>query len=309
MEVLYNKLSFSKLILILFLVAFINLNAQDIEPRRWAPMPLGTQAIGMGYGYTSGKIYFDPLLQAENVTTDIHGIATVYIQPFRIGNKLARIDVLLPYANARWDGLLSGEPTTKTRSGFADPRIRFSVNLIGPSAMGPKEMMEYMKEHPVNTLFGASVAVTFPLGKYDETKLLNIGQNRFVIRPQIGMVHNWGLWSYELSGSLFIYTNNNKFYNDQVKKQDPVFAFQTHIIRRFNNRMWLSASAGYGLGGRSIVNSQPNDDLRGDFLWSLSYGLPITKTQAIKFVFLRSVTSKDVGADTNTLGMSWSKIL
>jgi len=308
MEVLFNRLSVIRLIKILFLALFVSVNAQDIEPRRWAPMPLGTHVVGFGYAYTSGKIFFDPLLQAENVTTDIHGIAAVYVQPLKIGNKLARIDVLLPYANARWDGLLSGEPSTKTRNGFADPRIRFSLNLIGPSAMGAKEMMQYIKEHPVNTLFGASIAITFPLGQYDQAKLLNLGQNRFTIRPQIGMVHNWRLWSYELTGSIFFFTNNNDFYNNKIKKQDPVFAIQTHLIKRFQNKMWASLSAGYGLGGLSIVDSQPNDDEHGDFLSSLSFGFPLTKTQAFKLFFLHSETLRDVGADTDTLGISWSKI-
>ena len=72
--------------------------------------------------------------------------------------------------------------------------------------------------------------------------------------------------------------------------------------------MWASLSAGYGLGGLSIVDSQPNDDQHGDFLSSLSFGFPLSKTQAFKLVFLHSETLRDVGADTNTLGISWSKI-
>jgi hypothetical protein len=296
------------LIYVFCLCAFLNINAQDIEPRRWTTMPLGTHVIGAGYGYTSGEILFDPVLNAEDVTVDIHAFAAVYVQPFKIGKKLGRVDFLLPYATARWDGLLSGVDTTVKRNGLSDPRIRLSVNLIGPNAMGPKEMMQYLKEHPVNTIFGASIAVTLPLGQYDETKLLNLGKNRFVIRPQMGMVHNWGFWSYELTGSVFIYTNNNNFFNDQERKQDPVFAIQTHLIRRFSNKMWVSLSGGYGLGGQSIVNGLQKDDEHGDFLWSLSFGSPITKTQAFKVNFVRYETTRDVGSNTNTIAVSWSKL-
>jgi len=302
------KFTYKGIIFVLFLSVFSQTNAQDIEPRRWSTMPLGTHVIGAGYVYTNGNILFDPVLEAEDVTVDIHGFAAVYVQPFKIGKKLGRLDFLLPFATARWDGLLSGEATTIKRHGLSDPRIRVSVNLIGPNAMGPKEMMQYIKEHPVNTIFGASIAITLPLGQYDETKLLNLGRNRFVIRPQIGMVHNWGLWSYELTGSVFIYTNNNNFFNDQVRKQDPVLALQTHLIRRFSNKMWVSLSGGYGLGGQSIVNRQPKDDEHGDFLWSLSFGSPISKNQAIKLNFIRYETTRDVGSNTNTIGISWSKL-
>ena len=67
-------------------------------------------------------------------------------------------------------------------------------------------------------------------------------------------------------------------------------------------------SGGYGLGGQSIVNKQPKDDEHGDFLWSLSFGAPLSKTQAIKLVYIRNETTKDVGANTNTIGISWSKL-
>lgn len=78
----------------------------------------------------------------------------MYIQPFKVGNKLGRVDVQVPYVSARWDGLLSGEPTVKKRYGLSDSRVRVSMNLIGPNALNAKEMLEYYKEHPINTMVG-----------------------------------------------------------------------------------------------------------------------------------------------------------
>ena len=49
--------------------------AQDIEPRRWGPIPLGTNVLGAGYSYTSGDVFFDPLLQAEDVKIKAHSLA------------------------------------------------------------------------------------------------------------------------------------------------------------------------------------------------------------------------------------------
>ncbi len=282
--------------------------AQDIEPRRWTPLPLGTQIVGVAYGYTDGEIFFDPVLQAEDATVSINAMAVQYVRPFKIGKKLARLDVLVPYSTAKWKGLLAGEPTTVQRNGFADPRVRLSVNLVGPDAMNAKEFREYVATHPVSTSIGASLAITLPFGKYFEDKLLNIGQNRFVFRPQIGIVHQWGLWSYEFTGSVFIFTNNNNFFNGAVRKQDPVFAVQTHLIKRFKNRMWGSLSLGSGLGGQSIINKQPNDDQRGDILGALSFGLPIMKNQGIKIALVRAQTLNDIGANTSSFVLGWSII-
>lgn len=292
-----------------FFICFFNLTllfGQDIEPRRWTPLPIGTHVIGGGYVHTFGDIIFDPVLQAEDVTLQLDAVALSYVQPLKIGNKLGRLDVLLPYVNAKWDGLLRGTPTSIRRTGFSDPRVRFSMNIIGPKALNAQEMMTYYAENPSSTMLGASIAVTFPLGQYAGDRLLNLGQNRFVIRPQIGFVHNWGLWSYEFTASVFLYTNNKDFFNNQVRKQDPTFAAQTHLIRRFKNRMWASVSAGYGLGGQSIVNSQPNNDERGDFLTSMAIGIPVTKKQSVKLFYLHSESVKSVGSDTDSIGLGYS---
>ncbi|PWI29051.1 transporter [Flavobacteriaceae bacterium LYZ1037] len=271
-------------------------------------MPLGSNAIGGGFGHVFGDIAFDPVLQAENATVTVNSFALQYVRPFRIGNKQARIDVLIPYTFAKWEGLLNGEPKEISRNGFADPRLRLSLNFIGPKAMSLKELQEFLKDNPTYTTVGASIAISFPFGQYYGDKLLNIGSNTFVFRPQIGMTHNWGAWSYELSTSVFLYTNNNDFYIDKTRKQEPLFAMQTHLTRKFKKRIWTTVSFGYGLGGNSIVNRQHKDDERGNFLGGLSAGMPITKKQSIKFAYGTTLTLKDVGANTNGFILGWSAI-
>lgn len=301
---LSSKISLVFICLLLFLGN--NSFAQDIEPRRWTALPLGTHVLGVGYAHTNGKIYFDPLLQVEDVKFNNNALALQYVHPFKIGNRLARLDVLVPFSIAHWDGLLQGVPTNVDRNGFADPRIRLSLNFIGMSAMGPKEMLEFMKENPKRTSFGASISVRLPLGQYYEEKLLNLGQNRFVFRPQIGMVHLWGKWSYELTGSAFLYTNNNNFASGKTRKQKATFAAQTHLIKRFKSRVWASLSFGYGLSGQSIVNNQPNNDERVDVLGAASFGFVLAKKQAVKVAYIRTETTKNLGADLNSFVLSWS---
>ena len=115
-----------------------------------------------------------------------------FVQPFKVRNKLARISLLVPFSTADWSGLLSGEPTAVNRTGFADPRIRASVLLAGPPAGNALELRQYRIDNPTSTTFGVSLAITLPLGEYFEDKLLNLGGNRFVFRPQVGMIHYWG---------------------------------------------------------------------------------------------------------------------
>lgn len=295
-----------KIPFLIFLLIYNKSFSQDIEPRRWSSMPLKTQVVGVGYGHVFGYIEFDPVLQAENAKVTVNSLALQYVRPFRIGTKQARIDVLIPFSFATWEGQLNDVETSISRTGFADPRLRLSLNFIGPDAMTLKEMQEFLKENSVYTTVGASLAISFPFGQYYGDKLLNLGSNTFVFRPQVGMTHNWGAWSYELSTSVFIYTNNNDFYIDKTKKQKPLFAMQTHLTRHFKHRIWTTLSFGYGLGGNSIVNRQHKDDERGNFLGGLSAGMPIFKKQAIKIAYGTTLTLKDVGANTNGFMFSWS---
>lgn len=282
--------------------------SQDIEPRRWSTIPVGTQVAGIGFVHTFGDIEFDPLLQAENTTLSVNSLALQYVRAFKIGTKLARIDVLIPYSNATWEGLLNKVPTTVKRNGFADPRLRFSLNILGPKAMTPKELQDYFKTNPTYTTFGASLSISFPLGQYYGDKLLNLGYNTFVFRPQIGMVHKWNSWSFEASGSVFFYSINNDFYINKTKRQDPLFALQTHLIKSFKNRIWASLSFGYGQGGNSIVNRVTNDDERGNFLGGVSAGMPIFKKQTLKLAYGSTLTTKDVGANTHGFVLGWAYI-
>ena len=114
-------------------------------------------------------------------------------------NKLANISLVIPFSAADWSGLLSGEPAGVNRTGFGDPRIRASVLLAGPPAGNALELRQSRIDNQTSTTVGVSLAITIQLGEYFEDKLLNLGGNRFVFRPKVGIIHYWGTWSFELN--------------------------------------------------------------------------------------------------------------
>ena len=289
----------------ILLLVYQNACAQDIEPRRWSPIPLGTHILGAGYSYTSGDVFFDPLLQAENVKVRAHSLVVKYVQPIRIGKKLGTVSMLIPFSSGDWDGFLSGVPTGINRTGFADPRFRFSVLLAGPPAGNASEVQQYRLENTTDTSVGVSLAISVPLGEYFADKLINLGSNRFIFRPQVGMIHYWGKWSFELTGSVFLYTRNPDFFNETRRDQRPTFALQSHLVKQLRKGGWLSLGAGYGLGGESLINRQPNGDFRSNLLASASYSLMIAKRQGLKFTYIRAEALEDIGSDTNNFILAW----
>ena len=282
--------------------------AQDLEPRRWGHLPAGANFAGTGYAFTRGDIYFDPVLGAEDVVLDLHTVAVKYIRTFGLLDHSARIDLAAAYQDARWEGLLQGEPTTVTRRGFADPTVRFAVLLVGGPSLAGAEFAQFRSGHQIETLVGAGMTVHLPLGQYDDQKLLNLGENRFVIRPELGIVHNHRKWSTELSGSVGFLTDNDEFWNGKHREQDPLYLSQGHLIYTFRPGLWAGGSAGYLFGGESRINGTAKDDPKGSLLWALSLGYSFNRSVGVKTSYVGSRTQKSTGMDSNTIAVSFSAL-
>jgi hypothetical protein len=279
---------------------------QEMEPRRWSHLPINCNFGGLGYAYTEADIAFDPVLLIQDAKLDLHTAALKYIRTFELFGKSARFDLVQAYQNARWQGLLDGVPTTVTRQGWSDTSLRMAVNLLGAPPLEGKEFARYRQAADCETIVGAGLVVTLPTGEYFEDKLLNIGGNRFVIRPQLGVVHQRGPWTCELTAATWFYTDNDEFWNGNQREQDPLFALQGHLIYSFRPGLWVSASAGYGFGAESTVNGVRKDDHARNVAWALSAGYPVTPKFGIKLTYVGIRTQQDTGLDSDTLAFSAS---
>jgi hypothetical protein len=280
--------------------------AQDIEPRRWTPLPAGMNVLGAGIVYTEGDIAFDPVLELEDVTIEQKMAILSYQHAFGLLGKSARFDVRLPYKDAQWEGLQRGVPGSVDRRGPGDPRLRLSVNFIGAPALKGKAYQAYRASHPVNTVAGAALSVTLPYGDYNNERLLNIGENRLVVRPQLGVVHTREHWSYELTGSVFLFGDNDKFLLDSTLEQDPLYALQAHLIYTSPRHWWVSLGAAHARGGESSINGVEKDDHRRDRLFGISAGIPVGSRSGLKLAYVGSRTSEDIGKDTDSIALAYS---
>ena len=277
--------------------------AQDQEPRRWTHLPTGLNVIGVALGATTGDIFFDPVLKAEDVEFEQYSTGFVYLRTFGMLGRSARLDVRVPYARGRWEGFLDGVYTSTRRSGFGDPRLRLSMLLYGGRAETREEFAVSQKS---NTVVGAAISVTLPWGDYREDKLLNLGANGWVLRPQLGVTHSRKRWTFELSGSAFLYGDNNDFWNGQHLEKDTLWALQGHVIHTFKPGLWASVSMAYGSGADVTVDDVPSGQKTGAWLSAINFGLPITRTQGIKFSLIRWASQEETGRDSHTLLASWT---
>lgn len=296
---------FSYLLLCVLSIALVfPCYALDPEPRKWNHIPVGSSFVGGAYAYTEADISFDPVLLLENVNMQMHTWGASYVHAFEMFDKSARINITQAYKKASWTGLLEGTPASTSRSGWSDTLVRFGINLYGAPALRGEEFFAYRAKRKVETIVGVGLVVRLPTGDYEEDKLLNLGQNRFVFRPQLGFVHNHGKWTTELTGEIAFYNDNDEFFNGNTLEQKPIYILIGHVMYSFKPGQWLGVSFGSEYGGEITLNGVDKDDDKRNVGWALNYVHPISRQVGIKFTYIDIRRKEITGFDSGTLAIS-----
>jgi len=283
-----------------------SLQAQEIEPRRWSHLPTGVMFAGVGYRYGTGDITFDPTLEIEEAEFDQQDGVLSSVYSFAWWGKSMRIEALLPYGYSKWQGLLQGAPASTTREGMRDATFRLSMNLTGAPALSGREFGAWQAANPVRTSTGIGLQVSAPTGEYLEERLLNLGNNRWAIRPQAGILHTHNDWQFELTGTLAFYTDNDEFLVTRTQATDPLLFVQAHAIRTFRPGLWASLSWGGTWGQENQIDGIDRNDERGENFYAVSVGLPINRQQGVKLAWIGSRTHKASGFDSDNIVLAWS---
>lgn len=279
--------------------------ALDLSPRQWSHLPLGTNFAGVAYADTEADISTDPTLLLEDVEAKLDSWAGKYIRTFKLLDRSARIGFSQAYQYGEWKGLLNGVAAKTKRNGWSDTFVRLAINLYGAPPLRDKEFAVY-RARATETIVGLGLAVRLPTGKYLETKLINLGQNRFAFRPQLGVVHRRGKWTAEATGEIAFYTRNDEFFRGNVLEQKPRHFIHTHVVYTFRPGFWAAASLGYDTGGENSVNGLDKDDKKQNTGWAFSAAYPINRNSGIRVTYIGTRTQESVGFDSDTLSAALS---
>jgi len=283
-----------------FLLSKQPIFAQELEPRALSNLPVGMNATVIGYGFASGNILFDPGLPLEDAMANFHSIVGVYVRAINFFGLSGKVDVIVPYGIGTWSGVFTGVDTATSRSGFGDIRFRISFNFLGAPALKAKDFAEYRPDK----ISGFSLQIIAPTGQYFPDRLINLGSNRWVIKPQWGFAKHYEKWIWETYLRVWIFSNNNDFWGGNEIKQKPLYAIKFHSIRKFKNKSWLGLDLGYGNGARSIINDELKDNRTSTLRFGVSYAIPLGPQHNIKLTWVSDITLEK-GADFDALGISY----
>jgi hypothetical protein len=278
------------------------LQAQDLDPRAYAWIPVSTTFLSAGYGYSHGGVLTDPSLPVTDINATVNTPSFAAGHTFGLFGKTAQVMAALPYSWADVSGMVGEGRQSVTRSGLNDMRLRFSVLFHGAPASTPAEFAKAQRR----TILGASLSVIAPTGQYLHGKLINLGTARWAFKPEFALSHPVSnKWLLDLYAGLWFFTKNNSFYpGNSVRSQNPMGAFQGHISYNFNRRMWAAFDLTYYTGGMSTVNGVDSNDRQENSRAGATMVLPVGKQNSLKIAYSRGAIIR-FGANFSTFSIGW----
>ena len=222
----------------------------------------GSSAVPLIFESISGNTNpFDP---AHTVTPGADFDATLamvgYARTFALFDRAAMGAIILPMG--RISGNV-GNVVSQSASGFGDPMLEFSLNLVGPPAqMNIPDMVRYEPGFSVDLL--ADLAL--PIGEYDDEQALNIGQNRWYGRLGMPVIWQIGPWvpgrrtTLEFLPAVWLFGDNDDYVGQNLET-DALFQLDAHLSHDFTEHLWGSLDAAWYSGGQATINGVQGDDL------------------------------------------------
>lgn len=283
-----------------FAIASSSANGNDLEPRAFSNAPIGLNFLIAGYGYTAGGLSTDPALPIKDARVETHSSVFAYARSLGVLGKSAKFDVAVPYAWLSGSATALGQFHERQISGLADPRFRSSINLYGAPALSLEDFKNYRQD----LIVGASLEVTAPGGQYDPDKLLNLGTNRWSMKPEIGISKSLGPVTLELMGGVRIFTNNDDFFGGHTREQAPIYSVQSHLIYHFPYNIWAAVDGTFFTGGRTTLDGIKNNSELENTRAGVTLALPVNRYNSIKLNYSTG-TSTRFGTSFDTAGIFW----
>ena len=249
-----------KAITLLFLIGLSSIvHAQGDGPRFYWKSLVGMNAFPVIGSSVNGNA--NPMDPAHTVEPGSTFLATMampgYARVFSLFNRSAMASIILPMGRISSEITSNGLTSTQTAMGFGDPMLQLGINIVGPKAMkGIPDVLRYKPGFSMDII--GSIAI--PIGQYDNTSTVNIGQNRWYGRIGLPIVCQLGKWvpgkrtTLELLPAVWFFSNNKDF-EGQTLETKPVFQTEGHITRDFMERLWGSVDVIWYVGGESTIDT------------------------------------------------------
>jgi len=282
--------------------------SQDLAPRAYLITPVHSNAVTLTYSFFDGNITFDGTVPITGATARANVSVFNYSHSLNFFGRSANVLVSLPYCVGNFRGTVVDAETLAYRSGLMPVSVRFSANIKGGRAMNVREFIDWTQK----SILGVSLRVVPLTGQYDPTKLINLGNNRWAFKPELGYSRRWGHWLLDGYGGAWFYTTNPEFFSHNqystgtnTQSEKPIGSFEGHLSYDFKPRLWVSLDANFWVGGATSLNGvEGPGTLQRNSRVGLTASIPMSRHQSMKLSYNNGAYIK-YGGNFQNLSVAW----
>ncbi|MFJ4154972.1 transporter [Pseudomonas sp. NPDC089752] len=274
-----------------------SITAQADNARDWQNLPTDLNMIFGYYNLIDTNTPIDTSLPIDGLSLNADLYILRYAKSFGIDGRNSAIQVIQPYADvsASFDDarFFNG---TKHNGGLGDVQLVFVHNLFGGPALTQEEFATWQPE----TFLTGALWVTAPTGDYDKKRIINIGANRWVFKPELAFGTPIGPTWLEINTYVSLYGDNDDYLGDNKLEQKPLYAVEGHYSYSFNRALWASIDATYNKGGETRINGVNQDNQQENTLLGASLGFMLSPQFGGLIAYSDTVSERTGSPDVNT---------
>lgn len=278
-------------------VGLLPFTASGDNARDWQNVPTDLNMLFGYYNRIDTNTPIDTSLPLDGLSLNADLYILRYARTFGIDGRSSAVQIVQPYADvsASFDNARFFEGT-KHNGGMGDTQVIMAHNIFGGPALTKEEFASWTPE----TFLTGALWITAPTGDYDKNRVINIGSNRWVFKPEIGFGTPVGPTWLEINSWVSLFGDNDDYQGDSTLEQKALYAIEGHYSYTFNRALWASLDATYSRGGETRIDGDWQDNKQENALLGASMGFMLSPQFGGLLAYTDTVSERTGSPDVNT---------
>ena len=290
-----RRLTFANLVLLAAVQVPHLASAQFTDPHNYDNTPVGTNQVELAYTYARSDVSIDTGLVIAGARFNLNAGTIDYSHYFGLANHVMWVNGAVPIAGL--SGSVTGTNIRGSINGAADSSYQVAALLKGGPALRVADFDNYKPE----TIVGVSLSVAAPSGQYNGNRILNLGSDRWLFRPEIALSYPFGpeqKWQLDTYANCEFYTDDVSYRGTKILSEQPLPGFEGHVSYSFNDKLWAALDTRYSLRGDTSINRVDQNDSQLNFIIGSEVNLALNSQHSLVFEFAKAVVHRNGTAYT-----------
>ena len=264
--------------------------AQFTDARSYDNTPVGTNQVEVAYAYVHANASLDTALIITGAKLNLNQGMISYARYFGLFHRTMWVEAGVPIAGL--SGSVSGTRIQGSITGAGDSSYQAAMLLKG----GPALTVEQFENYKPTTILGVSFTVTAPSGQYNANKILNLGSDRWLFKPEFALSQPFGpeqKWQLDAYANAYFYTDNTSYRGSEILHQQPLPGFEGHLSYSVNDSVWVSLDTRYSFGAITFVNGIDQNNGQQNFILGSEMNVSINPRNSLLFEFGKALVHQN----------------